>query len=70
MVVYSWTTASDVHAADGEGSLSRRLNSLRNMAVVPLKDISRVANVIEHLCGSHINRPAIIQRYRAMVNLD
>jgi len=70
MVVYSWTTASDLHALDSSRRASWWNSCWSNVVVVPLKDISRVASVIEHLCDSHIDRPAILKRYGTLDNLD
>ena len=56
--------------ADSERSLVRFISSLGPLDLVSLKDISGTVSVIEHLCDSHIDRPAILQRSRTVVNLD
>ncbi len=70
MVFYTWTATGHFNAFLCERRISRSYDGESNMALVPLKDVSRVAGVIEHLCNSHIDRPAIIQRDRTVDNLE
>ena len=70
MVVYTWIDTGYLDAPGGKRCYSRRISSGPRMALVPLKDINRVAGVIEHLCSSHIDRPAILKRVRALEYLE